>query len=125
MMRPGAIAIVTVMMSLTMLNPSQTRIMRGHVLLSRSDCLHLTMAQYNGSARTIFSIGLPASINYAPSPISTIPSHIPSLIRVQESPQALVRRVNCFRRRLLHHKPQIQTCRLTAATHHPETSCRH
>jgi hypothetical protein len=112
MMRPGAIAIVTATTSLIMPKPSRTRMMRGHVLLSGSDRLRLTITQYNGSTRTIFSIGLPASVSHAPSPISTIPSHIPSLIMVQEPPQALVRRVNW-----------IQTCRPTAATHHPETSC--
>ena len=121
MMRRGAITIVIAMTSLTMPKPSRMRMMRGHVLLSESDCLGLTIAQHNGSARTI---GLPASINHAPSPISTIPSHIPSLIRVQGSPQVLVRRINCLRRHLLHHKPRIQTCRPIATTHHPEMSYR-
>src|SRR5579862_5103585 len=75
MMRRRAIAIVTATTSLTML---ELRMIGGHVVLSGSDCLHLTMAQHNGSTRTIFSIGFPASVNYASSPISTIPGHIPS-----------------------------------------------
>src|SRR5437762_12093918 len=126
MTRRGAIAIVTATTGLTTPKPSRTRMMRGHVLLSGSDHLRLTMAQHKGSARTIFSRGLPASVNHAPSPIGTIRSHIPSLIRVQESPRALVLRIDCLRRHHLHHKAWTQRCRLTAATlaDRPETSYR-
>ncbi|KAI9782335.1 MAG: hypothetical protein M1839_005208 [Geoglossum umbratile] len=58
----------------------------------------------------------PPALYHAPSPISTIQSHIPSLIRVQESPWALVPRVDCLRRRHLHYKAWIQRYHLTAAT---------
>ena len=55
--------------------------MRGHFLPSGSGRPRLTIAQRKGSASTIFSRGLPASVDHAPNSIRTIRSHIPLSIR--------------------------------------------
>ena len=124
-MRRGAVAIVTATTSLTT-KPTRMRMMGNHFLLSASGCPCLTMAQHTRSVSPIFSRALPAIVNIAPSSISTFPSHTPSLVRARESPRDPVLSVDCLRRRLLHQKPWIKRCHLTALTlaDRPETSYR-
>lgn len=61
--------------------------------------------------KPVFSRGLPANIDHAPSLIGTLLSRIPHLIRLRELLRSLILRLD-----LLHHTPRIQTCCLTTAT---------
>lgn len=110
----GAIAIIAATTSLIALKPSQARMIGGHSLLSGNGRFRLTLAQRKGSASATFSRRLPSRVGHAPR-VGTIRSHSPISIRVQKSPWAPAVRVNCLRRPVLHQKPWILRCRLTAA----------
>jgi hypothetical protein len=89
------------------------RIMRNRVLLSGNGHPHLTMTQCTRSLSTVFSKGLPTSVDRAPNLVSALPSHTPHLIRVRQSPRFLAPKPDCLRR---YYMPRIQTCRPTTTT---------
>lgn len=104
----GAIAIVTI-------KPTRTMITGNHVLLNGSGCPRLTMVQHPRSAGSQ-SRGLPANLNHAPNLVGALSNLTLHLIRVREPPRSPIPRVSYLLRRYLHHKPQMETYRLTATT---------
>lgn len=99
---------------------TRTTIIGNHVIRSGSGRPRLKTAQRPRSV----SRDLPANKEHTPNLMGTLQSYTALLIKVRESPQPLVQKVNCLRRPFLHTRHGYR-CRLTAATHHPETSCRH